>query len=107
MICWEDILNLFELDFAKYGGNRVSLNIYRTGGPRQSGIWGHYSNAVRGRLKKEDSQPEYHIIEDDAPVGLNRSWARLIQKIYEVNPLTCPRFGKIMKIIAFIEDYRW
>jgi len=56
MIYWEDILNLFELDFAKYGGNPVSLNIYRTGGPRQSGIWGHYSNAVRGRLKKEDSQ---------------------------------------------------
>jgi len=68
--------------------------------------YGYYSSATRGRLKKEDSQPEYHIIEDDSCVGLNRSWARLIQKIYEVNPLTCPHCGKEMKIIAFIEDYK-
>ncbi|MBM3701867.1 MAG: hypothetical protein FJW63_02555 [Actinobacteria bacterium] len=68
--------------------------------------YGYYSNATRGRLKKEDSQPEYHIIEDDFYRGLNRSWARLIQKIYEVDPLTCPHCGGKMKIIAFIEDYK-
>lgn len=68
--------------------------------------YGHYSNATRGRLKKEDSQPEYHIIEGDSPGGLNRSWARLIQRIYEVDPLLYPRCGKKMKIIAFIEDYK-
>jgi hypothetical protein len=67
---------------------------------------GIYSNVARGRLKKEDSQPEYHIIEDDSPTGLNRSWARLIQKIYEVDPLTCSCCGSQMKIIAFIEDYK-
>jgi len=67
---------------------------------------GMYSNAARGRLKKEDSQPEYHIIEDYSPRGLNRSWARLIQKIYEVNPLICPACKGKMKIIAFIEDYK-
>jgi len=68
--------------------------------------YGYYSNASRGRLKKEDSQPEYHIIEDDSCRGLNRSWARLIQKIYEVDPLTCSFCGGKMKIIAFIEEYR-
>ena len=52
--------------------------------------YSYYSNATRGRLKKEDSQPEYHIIEDDNPTELNRSWARLIKKIYEVDPLICP-----------------
>ena len=62
--------------------------------------YGAYSNLTRGRLKKEDSQPEYHIIEDDFYRGLNRSWARLIQKIYEVDPLTCPHCGGKMKIIA-------
>ena len=67
---------------------------------------GHYSNVTRGRLKKEDSQPEYHIIEDDSPGGLNKSWARLIQKIYEVDPLVCPKCQGEMKIIAFIEDYK-
>jgi len=68
--------------------------------------FGQYSNATRGRLKKEDSQPEYHIIEDDSPGGLNKSWARLIQKIYEVDPLLCPKCGAKMRIIAFIEDYK-
>lgn len=67
---------------------------------------GHYSNATRGRLKKEEGQPEYHIIEDDSTGGLNKSWARLIQKIYEVDPLTCSRCGGEMRIIAFIEDYK-
>jgi len=52
------------------------------------------------------TEQEYHIIEDDSPRGLNRSWARLIQKVYEVDPLICPMCGGEMKIIAFIEDYK-
>jgi len=32
---------------------------------------------------------------------LYRSWARLIQKIYEVDLLTCPKCGGEMRIIAF------
>lgn len=68
--------------------------------------YGSYSNVTRGRLKKEDGEHQYHIIEDEIPGGLNRSWARLIQKIYEVDPLLCSRCGKKMKIIAFIEDYK-
>ena len=67
---------------------------------------GYYSNVTRGRLKKEGDEPETHIIEDDSPKGLNRSWARLIQKIYELDPLTCSRCGGQMRIIAFIEDYK-
>jgi len=55
--------------------------------------YGHYSNATRGRLKKEVTEPVYHIIEEDSPGGLNKSWARLIQKIYEVDPLVCPIWG--------------
>ncbi|MBC8421353.1 MAG: transposase [Actinobacteria bacterium] len=67
---------------------------------------GYYSNVTRGRLKKEDGEPEFHIIEDECPGKLNRSWARLIQKVYEVDPLTCSRCGGQMRIIAFIEDYK-
>ena len=68
--------------------------------------YGHYSNVTRGRLKKEEGEPEYHITEDDSPVGLNKSWARLIQKIYEVDPLLCPKCGGRMRIIALLEDYK-
>ena len=33
-----------------------------------------------------------------------KNWARLIQKIYEIDPLTYPRCQGQMRIIAFIED---
>ena len=33
-----------------------------------------------------------------------KNWARLIQKIYEVDSLTCPKCQGVMRIISFIED---
>jgi hypothetical protein len=36
--------------------------------------------------------------------GTFKNWARLIQKIYEVDPLTCPKCLGTMQIISFIED---
>jgi len=33
-----------------------------------------------------------------------RNWARLIQKIYAVDPLVCPKCRGTMRIISFIED---
>ena len=36
--------------------------------------------------------------------AFRRNWARLIQKIYEVDPLVCPKCFGAMHIIAFIED---
>ena len=35
---------------------------------------------------------------------IRRNWARLIQKIYEVNPLVCPKCQGAMRIIGSIED---
>jgi hypothetical protein len=36
-------------------------------------------------------------------IELRQNWARLIQKIYEVDPLICPKCQGQMKIIRFIE----
>ena len=33
-----------------------------------------------------------------------RAWARLLAKVYEVDPLVCPKCGSEMKIIAVIQD---
>jgi hypothetical protein len=33
-----------------------------------------------------------------------RNWARLIQKIYEVDPLTCPGCKGKMRLISFIDN---
>ena len=34
----------------------------------------------------------------------HKNWARLIQKIYQVDPLICPKCKGVMRIISFIED---
>jgi hypothetical protein len=45
------------------------------------------------------------ILEPEGNVkALRKSWARLIQKIYEVDPLVCPHCKGTMRIISFIED---
>ena len=33
-----------------------------------------------------------------------RAWARLLAKVYEVDPFVCPKCGSDMKVIAVIED---
>lgn len=68
---------------------------------------GYYSNVCRGRRKKEGACESDFVIENDEYTkGANKSWSRLIKKIYEVDPLTCPKCGGQMRIIAFIEDYK-
>ena len=36
--------------------------------------------------------------------GKNSAWARFIQKVYEVDPLECPRRSARMRVISFIAD---
>lgn len=44
------------------------------------------------------------VIESDEKAKPNRNWARLIQKIFELDPLTCPQCQGIMRVISIIED---
>jgi hypothetical protein len=37
--------------------------------------------------------------------AFRQNWARLIQKIYEIDPLICPKCQGEMKIIAIIDQY--
>ena len=68
--------------------------------------YGYYSNVSRGkRIKREQDDLIPHILEPEgSPKEYRRNWARLIQKIYEVDPLTCPKCEGQMRIISFIED---
>ena len=36
---------------------------------------------------------------------MRRSWAQLIKRIFEVDPLVCPSCGSEMKVITFIIDH--
>ena len=49
-----------------------------------------------------------HMDAEDEPSpprrALRKRWADLIYKIYQVDPLTCPKCATEMKIVAFITD---
>ncbi len=68
--------------------------------------YGHYSNFSRDKRKNHDQERLIPaILEPDASSKeFRKNWARLIQKIYEVDPLLCSKCQGPMKIIAFIQD---
>ena len=68
--------------------------------------YGFYSNVSRGKRKKHDQDGLIpSILEPDGSSKEHRrNWARLIRKIYEVDPLTCPKCSGKLKIISVIED---
>jgi hypothetical protein len=67
--------------------------------------YGHYSNVSRGKRKKQNQDELIpSILEPDgSSKEYRRNWSRLIQKIYETDPLCCPRCQGRMRILAFIE----
>jgi hypothetical protein len=72
--------------------------------------FGHYSNAARGKRRQRAAQDSAaHPPADsgdseteDFRRECRRTWARLIQKVYEVDPLLCPDCGGRLEVIAFI-----
>jgi hypothetical protein len=68
--------------------------------------YGYYSNVSRGKRKmlEEDELIPSVIETEDLSKERRKNWARLIQKIYEVDPLTCPKCSGTMKVIGVIED---
>jgi hypothetical protein len=43
--------------------------------------------------------------EEELKPVLSKGWAAMIWKVYEVDPLTCPKCGGMMKIGAFLTDF--
>jgi hypothetical protein len=68
--------------------------------------YGYYSNVSRGERKKQNQDKWIPCIleSEGSSKEYRKNWARLIQKIYEIAPLTCPKCQGQMRIIAFIED---
>jgi len=67
--------------------------------------YGHYSNVSRGKRQKngnDDAVPCILEAQGDEKT-FRRNWARLIQKIYEVDPLICPKCQGAMRVIGSIE----
>jgi hypothetical protein len=68
--------------------------------------YGFYSNKSRGLRKKAGTDDEVPALIDSdiSRKAFRKNWARLIQKIYNVDPLVCPKCSEYMKIISIIED---
>jgi hypothetical protein len=67
--------------------------------------FGHYSNAARGKRRQRAAHPPADSGDsetEDFRRECRRTWARLIQKVYEVDPLLCPDCGGRLEVIAFI-----
>nr|NIW37707.1 hypothetical protein [Gemmatimonadota bacterium] len=85
--------------------------------PRQQMVryWGYYSNVSRGKRRaagpvvpapdpQADGEPLLEHQEKPFRRRARLTWAALIRRVYEIDPLLCPFCGAQMKIIAFILD---
>ena len=72
--------------------------------------YGWYSNRSRGERNGLESEstptPSDETIEPDTEFSqaARGAWARLIKKVYEVDPLICPHCGGEMRFLAVIEE---
>jgi hypothetical protein len=74
--------------------------------------YGAYSNRARGQRHKAEGRLEGNVSgEAEEPIpppperaALRRRWANLIRRVYEVDPLVCPRCGAEMRIIGSITE---
>ncbi len=64
--------------------------------------YGYYSSKSRGLRKKTalDTNPPLTISTEPPPPKktVSRKWAELIKKVYEIDPLVCPKCGEFLKI---------
>ncbi len=87
--------------------------------------YGWYSNKARGQRRKRQPAAEAAAlglalrsplgaglpapplsgpqVSAEPPGRASQSWAMLIKRVYEVDPLACPKCGAAMKVVAFIE----
>jgi len=76
---------------------------------------GHYSNVSRGRRRKGKEAaltPSHPRDQEDDGLTVaqrrtrRRAWARLVRRVYEVDPLRCPSCGGEMRIISVILEHK-
>jgi hypothetical protein len=65
-----------------------------------------YANAHRGKVRKAAVSPlTLRMSEEEFKPVPSKGWAAMIRKVYEVDPMVCPKCGGPMKVVAFITDY--
>jgi len=68
--------------------------------------YGLYASAHRGKVPKASlGLSPLRILEEELQPVPAKGWAEMIRKVYEVDPMLCPKCGATMKVIAFLTDY--
>ncbi len=91
---------------------RITSHIPKKGA-KQVIYYGAYSQAWRGRERRQGILPKAATEEESTPSGNTCSslmrrrkqmWAALLKKVWDVDALKCPKCGGRMKVISFIEQ---
>ncbi len=70
-------------------------------GQHRTLFYGEYSNRARGA--GESGEPEIKTPQEEKPrKRCLSSWARLLAKVYQVDPLVCTRCGQRMSVVGFV-----
>ncbi|MGB6850023.1 MAG: hypothetical protein WBG05_17640 [Thermoanaerobaculia bacterium] len=95
--------------------NRLSWNEdtaqvgYTARPTRRVGPWPKAARGKRRKAGEEEAGARPALAGDDPVDAFTRqirlSWAKLIRRVYEIDPLLCPFCGAEMKILAFITDF--
>jgi hypothetical protein len=73
-------------------------------GRHRTHFYAHYANRVRGERPGEEEPGPADEAEPPTRRRCSPSWARLIAKVFQADPLVCRRCGGPLKVVAYITD---
>jgi hypothetical protein len=73
-------------------------------GQHRTIFYGEYSNRVRGAAHGPAPDTTTAPAEPQPRRRSSPSWARMIAKVYQVDPLVCTRCGQRMSLLAFVTN---
>jgi hypothetical protein len=92
------VLSLDPLEWLRRTTNQIPAR-----GAHLVRYFGAYANRVRQLYRDAEGEVTEDRAEKEPPLKKSRaSWARLLRKVFEVDPLTCARCGEEMKVISVI-----
>jgi len=84
---------------------RLWLVAHADPGQHRTIFYGEYSSRARAGCQPLEPDATSSTADHPPPRRLcPPSWARLIAKVYQVDPLVCTRCGQRMSILAFVSD---
>jgi len=74
-------------------------------GKHRTHFYAYYANRARGSGADRTTAPDRGAgTDEEKPKRCAPSWARLLSKVYQVDPLQCRRCGGPLQIVAYITD---